>query len=166
MANVFHAKGRCMISKGMIDRFNAKWEAVESGCHEWTATKHDRGYGYFFTSKDYSPRKMDFAHRFSYHLHYGVKPAKDECVRHTCDNPKCVNPLHLQLGSHKDNIRDMIERKRFNPPNQKMDECECLDAINMRNAGMLVTDVAKMFGISPSQMSRITRGKRKQFGEG
>lgn len=76
-------------------------------CWEWQGPKHDRGYGWiFWASKDkYS------AHRVSYMIFKGHVP-KDQIVRHTCDNPCCVNPNHLILGNHADNANDMITRNR------------------------------------------------------
>ena len=50
-------------------------------------------------------------HRFSYMAFYGPIPP-DLVIRHTCDNPKCVNPYHLETGTHQDNMRDKLLRNR------------------------------------------------------
>jgi hypothetical protein len=52
------------------------------------------------------------AHRLMYEFFYGVKPGK-LLVLHTCDNPRCVKPSHLFLGTHSDNLQDCITKGRF-----------------------------------------------------
>lgn len=80
------------------------WDKVSklSSCWEWTAAKDSRGYGCFGATKYFGISK---AHRFSYFLHNGDIP-KGMHVLHKCDNPSCVNPDHLFLGTNKDNMKD------------------------------------------------------------
>ena len=69
----------------------------------------EAGYGRFnFNSKEYS------AHRVSWIIHNGKIPA-DMCILHTCDNPPCVNPKHLWLGTLKENSQDMVRKGRATP---------------------------------------------------
>src|SRR4029077_19707477 len=97
------------------DRF---WTKVRRGndgeCWEWTAYKSPKGYGRFQVGGIVGPR---FAHRLSYEAHIGRIP-EGLFVLHRCDNPACVNPDHLWLGSKADNNRDMTDkgRRRSNPP--------------------------------------------------
>ena len=77
-----------------------------SECWEWTASLNQKGYGNFKLNG--SPY---LTHRVSYEIHKGAIP-KGLVVRHQCDNPKCVNPAHLELGSQKDNVRDRQDRGR------------------------------------------------------
>ena len=79
----------------------------KTGCWEWQKAKDDKGYG-LVTWKC----RQWFAHRFSYMAFRGVDP-KEKLVRHTCDNPCCVNPDHLILGTPKDNTLDAKERGRL-----------------------------------------------------
>lgn len=88
------------------ERFWAKVDKTD-GCWNWTAcTSH--GYGQFKLSK---AEKTVRAHRFSYFLHYGEFDPKWR-VLHSCDNPPCVNPAHLRLGTDADNARDRDDRGR------------------------------------------------------
>ena len=77
-------------------------------CWEWTASKNPKGYGKF---KPDWKKTWENAHRVAYRLENGVIP-EGLVVRHKCDNPPCVNPNHLEIGTKKDNTRDMMERGR------------------------------------------------------
>lgn len=77
-----------------------------SGCWIWTANATGDGYGLILVD-----RKRQYAHRFSYRLHYGELD-KALHVLHRCDVPYCVNPDHLFLGTQADNMRDMRRKNR------------------------------------------------------
>lgn len=88
-------------------RFWAKVDVRgEDECWNWTKALNEHGYGWF--SFNGSP---DRASRVSWIFQNGPIPA-GKCVLHKCDNPKCVNPKHLFLGTHKDNTQDMIKKRR------------------------------------------------------
>ena len=59
-------------------------------------------------------KKVVGQHRIVYceYNHVGLLSIKGKVVRHTCDNPRCINPEHLVIGTHKDNSQDMVQRGR------------------------------------------------------
>ena len=100
------AKGN--LNKTIRSRFEEKY--VKQDCWFWVAGKRgNNNYGGFRVSKE----KIMLAHNVSYELYVEPIP-KGMRVLHTCDNPLCVNPSHLFLGTQQDNIkdRDMKGRQR------------------------------------------------------
>lgn len=75
-------------------------------CLEWQAGCDSEGYGKFSIF-----HRSLRSHRVAYFLYYGIDPG-DRLVRQRCDNPKCVNPTHLAVGTQKSNIADMDSRGR------------------------------------------------------
>lgn len=86
-----------------LQRFWAKVKfAPPDQCWEWIASRDRWGYGWFQKTR---------AHTFSWSIHYGVK-SPQLCVLHKCDNPACVNPAHLFLGTQLDNLKDCVIKGR------------------------------------------------------
>lgn len=84
------------------------WSKVQktSGCWEWMARRDKDGYGQFRLKG-----KMRGAHKASWELTHGSIP-DGLWVLHKCDNPSCVRPDHLFLGTAKDNTQDMVSKDR------------------------------------------------------
>lgn len=89
-----------------------------NNCWEWQATKRN-GYGQFWNGKRCVP-----SHRWSYQYFYG-EMSKELLVCHHCDNPKCVNPFHLFLGTYRDNIKDAIAKNRIKIPRSNAEKTHC-----------------------------------------
>lgn len=91
------------------------WRKVQKGdgCWLWTGHVDAKGYGRF----QVAPRQPVTASRFAYELTHGPIPQGEGyhglCVMHVCDNPQCVRPDHLRLGTQKDNIRDAARKGRI-----------------------------------------------------
>ena len=83
-------------------------------CHVWTGTdRHVHGYGYFCLYRSGKRRTHRFlAHRLAFALAHGYWPT-GRIVRHRCDNPPCVNPAHLLVGTQAQNMEDAVERGRL-----------------------------------------------------
>ncbi len=94
------------ISLKVEDRF---WALVEKTdyCWEWKGYREDGRYGHFAVT----PKDKQGAHRVAYQIKHGAIPKGME-VCHTCDNPGCVRPDHLFLGTHQDNMDDMKAKDR------------------------------------------------------
>ncbi len=121
------------------DRFKRRFKVVENGCWEWQGFTNDNGYG-----KIVSNKKCLFAHRVSYEIYNGPIPDK-LLVCHSCDNPICVNPKHLFLGTHKDNSQDASKKgrlKKVDHPNTFTfkNGCRCAECVAfMKNRNKIKT---------------------------
>lgn len=121
-------------------------------CWEWLAYKNHNGYGMF---------RQRRAHRIVWSLVNGLIP--DEIfVLHKCDNPSCVNPGHLFLGTQVDNMRDKMEkgRHRWGSGNAKLTSKQ-VKAIRIMGSrhNMLQKDIANIFSMTQSQISRVLAKK-------
>lgn len=149
-----------------LEAFSARYLAEPmSGCWLWEGAVFNHGYG-VFQSKHGGKRWVTTAHRASWILHNGPIPA-GMIVCHKCDNPMCVNPDHLFIGTDKDNVHDAIRKGRFqsaaNPFYQKgsarrnalLNEQDVRDIRVMREVGMSCRLVAAEYGVSTACIERV-----------
>ncbi len=141
------------------------WEKVDKSgdCWEWTGNIAKNGYGPFGYQA-----KMQYAHRVAWQLTNGSIPKGDHhgtiCVLHHCDNPGCVNPDHLFLGSHQDNMDDMINKGRQVTVCGEDHGCANMteeNVLSIRSMDGLFTrkEIGIMFSISAQNASDIMTGK-------
>ena len=141
--------------KQFKDRFYSRTEKV-NGCWEWTGALFKGGYGCVVRN-----RKTQGAHRVSYKISVGEIPEK-MFVCHKCDNRKCINPEHLFLGTYRDNIDDMVKKKRSligeNNPSSKLTEKQVLE-IRKRYIPrkMSIRKLAKEYGIVSNAINQIIK---------
>lgn len=86
------------------NHINIPFDATNNECWLWKGASKN-GYGVIWQDG-----KHKYAHQVSYLLYKG--DINDKCVCHTCDNPLCINPNHLSLGSHQENMMDMVRKGR------------------------------------------------------
>lgn len=151
---------------GTKDRFWAKVAVGTSEeCWQWTASRLPDGYGCFWDGTWRAPRRprITRAHRWLYeHLHGPIPPKMEVC--HTCDEPSCVNPAHLFLGTHAENMRDMVSKGRADNRGARNGRAKLTDddvsvirreSTGRHGEGM---EFARRFGVSSATISKVIRG--------
>ncbi|MBD9573731.1 HNH endonuclease [Pseudomonas sp. PDM23] len=132
-------------------------------CWNWIGGKLRAGYGSFFVGNDCRVR----AHVYSYEMANGPLPESVEemdsrgvCVCHRCDNPGCVNPSHLFIGSHTDNMADMTAKGRHvgRRGMKKYGADVVLKVNELRALGMSQERIGWMLDIPQTIVSAMLRG--------
>jgi hypothetical protein len=145
----------------LIERFMNKVDRSggEDACWIWTARKTPQGYGRFLVDGINL-----LAHRVSFEIHSGTS-ARGLCVLHRCDNPSCVNPAHLRLGTNYDNVQDKVSKGRhltsggMKNPNRKLSEADVIEIRALVSRGIRRRDIASKFNIAPSYVNDISSRK-------
>ena len=134
-----------------LNKFITKVTKQPDGCWIWGASNNDK-YGLFKLKNE------KYAHRASFILH-GNKIPNGMHVLHKCDVPLCVNPSHLFLGTHTDNMRDKVNKNRQN--NGKKVETMPIESTSTRTMIKLLggpTKVANLVGVSVPAVSMWQNG--------
>jgi len=132
-----------MPNKTTLNDIFEKIEKTES-CWIWRGNIDHKGYGRISQKK---------THRWSYEFYKGPIP-KGYVVRHKCDNPPCLNPDHLEIGTRADNNRDRHERKR-----SKSDKLTILQALDIKYNLRAKDAIKKYPFVSETTITRIRTGK-------
>ena len=146
----------------MEQRFWAKVaKAGPNECWLWTAYRSAFGHGQFRVSK--VPNRKDNAARIAYALSFGPIP-DGMVIRHKCDNPPCVNPAHLEIGTHADNVADRVKRGRSaigsGNGRAKLTE-KTADCIRVGyQIGNTKAQLAREYGVSQRTVADIVNGKK------
>lgn len=139
---------------------------TESGCWEYAGYIKPTGYASMkIYVNHFRPQKRTFmVHRVSYAFHSGEDPG-ELFVCHHCDNPSCINPDHLFLGTPLVNTRDMLAKGRGavfsgeNNPRSRLSEAVVADVVDQIKSGKTNKEIALLLPVSHAQVSLIRLGK-------
>ena len=137
--------------------------AVGNGC--WECISHTLDKGYPIVNRHKKKHRMS---RYVYELYYGEAPI-NMVVMHSCDNPKCINPKHLSLGTNKDNTQDMLNKNRGNKGkrsyNTNLSKDQLLEIKQMLINKVNGKYIAEKFNVAPGTISNIKKGKILSYSE-
>lgn len=136
-------------------------------CWNWTGGKMLNGYGQFFHNK-----KTTGSHRASWELHNNQKIPAGMFVLHSCDNPPCVNPAHLRVGTPLENMKDRSLRGRCGACGAKNNNKNALEKLTDEQVREIrerlkikkhgdQAVIAKEYGVSRSVITQILKGQRR-----
>lgn len=139
-----------------IQRFSMYVEDAESGCSIWRGAVARHGYGVLRLGG--RAGSTYYAHRIAYYLHFKIQPG-NLFVCHTCDNRRCVNPLHMFLGTNAQNTADMIAKGRACSGERNYNSKLTTDKVlAIRSCVDSPAKIAREFGLSINHVHRLRRG--------
>lgn len=133
-----------------IASFYSRIERLESGCWKWKGAIHSEGYG-----KVRMNRKTIGTHRASWIISNGPIP-DGHFVCHRCDNRYCVNPDHLFLGTHRDNMNDMSAKGR------KFKTLTPQEVLDIRKSTLDDKSTSLLYGVKKRVIRHVRRYKETQ----
>jgi hypothetical protein len=133
------------------ERLRERSKVTPTGCMEWQGAKHWKGYG-VLNLEGVSEK----AHRVAYIAAHGSIPAGMHAL-HRCDNRACVNAEHLFLGTNEENIADKVAKDRASKRLTLKKALEIKGMIGTTTQG----EIARLYGIAQSTVSRIASGQRR-----
>jgi len=150
-----------MLDDSLVGRFLASFEQRGADeCWLWAKSTVPKGYGQI---KLTGQRRQTYAHRVAYEWAKGpIPPHKQVC--HTCDNPRCVNPAHLFVGTASDNLQDMKRKGRhlYGVKNSQsvLTDQKVKEILALSKVGVTQMDLAGRYGVSQGTISKIVLGQR------
>lgn len=142
-------------------RLSARVKRV-GDCLMWQGCRGSRGYGWMAVGKT----NREATHRISWAIANNAQPPRGMHVMHSCDNPSCVNPSHLSLGTAKDNQRDCWLKGRKNPlrgsrhASSRYSESQIIQAAAFFAAGFTYAQVAEKVSVNRQTLMKILQGRR------
>lgn len=131
--------------------------AESSGCIRFTGHLDGEGYGRIMVA-----RVKYMAHRLSYSLNNGPIP-DGYVVRHKCDNPSCINPEHLEVGTQADNIADKVSRGRQARGSGAGRAILTEESVReIRSSPLKVSELSTLYGVSVVSIRNVLRRKTWQ----
>ena len=130
---------------------------TDEDCWEWIAAKDKDGYGQFNLILEDGRKTMVKAHRFVWEQYKGPIP-EGLHILHSCDCPPCVNPSHLRLGTNQDNM-DEMDAKGRRRHYSKLSPADILFIRAVQYYDGIFRDLAKKFGVTPSNISHVRNQK-------
>lgn len=138
-----------------VARFMSKVRMNEGGCWIWTGGMFREEYGAFHANG-----KTFRAHRWSLE-NIGRKPIPEGLmVRHLCNTTACVNPDHLEPGTHRQNMDDVIAARTRKGDRAKITAADAVRIREMHANGMVQVAIGAAFGVSAKTISLVLSGKR------
>jgi len=148
-------------ARAMVERCKTP-EALQDGeCWSWTGAMRPNGYGHWHA------HGTRIAHRAVWIEVLGpINPATLHVLHH-CDNPPCVRPGHLFLGTDADNVQDMLAKGREarnygdDHHNVKLTDAQVAEIRALRKQGLYLRTIAERYGVDPSHIGKIVRGQAR-----
>lgn len=151
-----HADAAMTLTDKDRRRFATRYDIASNGCWLWRSGFLRDGYGSFGAGG-----KTLLAHHVAWEMAHGPRPG-GVFVLHTCDTPACVNPAHLFLGTHLDNMRDCKAKGRRphgeSQYNAKLTDEAVIDIRQRYGAGAYAVELAKQYGVGVAVVKRAARG--------
>jgi len=155
------------ISRKDRERF---WKKVsfdsDNDCWLWTASGNGRGYGRIKING-----RNESAHRVAWEIYHGKTIPYGKVICHTCDNPRCVNPKHLFIGTQRDNVRDAVNKGRNGYPKGEKHRWSKLTKDNVllirekhknlggKRIGKYIESMAKLYGVKYETIEAVIYGR-------